>query len=52
MEKNGIFSKLETKDDVSNLKDLASKELLANKQLKVYEYTKDFKEVEKLGILK
>lgn len=52
MEKESIFSKLGTQDDVSKLKDLAFKDLLASKQLKVYEDTKDFKEVEKLGILK
>ena len=52
MEKSGIFSKLGTQDDIQKLKDLAYKDVLASKQLKVYEDTKDFKEVEKLGILK
>ncbi|MFK5881892.1 MAG: YbdK family carboxylate-amine ligase [Sulfurospirillum sp.] len=51
MEKSGIFSKLETQDDIAKLKDLAYRDELAKKQLKVYEDTKDFKEVEKLGVL-
>lgn len=51
MEENGIFSKLKTKDDIQNIKNLANKEELAKKQLRVYKKTKDFKEVEKLGIL-
>jgi len=51
MEENDIFSQLKSQDDIQNLKDLAKKEELAKKQLRVYEETKDFKEVEKLGIL-
>ena len=52
MEKSGIFLKLGTQDDIQKLKDLADRDVLASKQLKVYEDTEDFKEVEKLGILK
>ncbi len=51
MEKSGIFSKLKTKDDIDALKELAYTDELAKKQIKVYAETKDFKEVEKLGIL-
>ncbi len=51
MEKNGIFSQLNSQNDVAKLRDLAYRDELAKKQIKVYEETKDFKEVEKLGIL-
>ncbi len=51
MDKEGIFSKLKTEDDIPKLKKLAKKEELAKRQIKVFEDTKDFKEVEKLGIL-
>ncbi|NOX15722.1 MAG: YbdK family carboxylate-amine ligase [Epsilonproteobacteria bacterium] len=51
MEKNEIFLHLNTQEDIENLKDLACKDVLAVKQLNVYKRTKDFKEVEKLGIL-
>lgn len=51
MEKSGIFSQLKTNNDIKNLKDLAYKDELAKKQLKVYANTEDFKEVEKLGVL-
>ena len=51
MEKEDIFSKLKTEDDIAKLKELADKEELALRQIKVYEKTKDFKEVEKLGLL-
>ncbi|MCF6172297.1 MAG: YbdK family carboxylate-amine ligase [Campylobacteraceae bacterium] len=51
MEKNKIFSQLGTYADIQNLKNLAYKDVLAIKQLSIYEKTKDFKEVEKIGIL-
>lgn len=51
MEKNGIFTQLKSEDDIENLKNLACSEELAKKQIKIYEKTHDFKEVEKLGIL-
>jgi len=51
MEKSGIFSQLKTQSDIENLKDLACKDELAKKQLKVYDETKDFREVEKIGVL-
>jgi len=51
MEKEGIFSQLKTNDDVEKLRELALKDELAKRQIKVYEKTNDFKEVEKLGLL-
>ncbi len=51
MEKSGIFSKLNSQNDIKKLKDLAYQDELAKKQIKVYEKSKDFKDVEKLGVL-
>lgn len=51
MEKNGIFSQLNSQDDIQRLKNLANQDELAKRQIRVYEETEDFKEVEKLGVL-
>ena len=51
MEKEGIFTKLKTEDDIVKLKELANKEELAFRQIEIYNKTKDFKEVERLALL-
>ena len=40
-----------SQNDIKKLKDLAYQDELAKKQIKVYEKSKDFKDVEKLGVL-
>jgi len=49
MDKEGIFSKLNTQDSLQRLKDLAFKDELAREEIKEYEKSKSLLNIEKMG---
>ncbi|NPA73641.1 MAG: YbdK family carboxylate-amine ligase [Epsilonproteobacteria bacterium] len=52
MENEGIFSQLNTTDSIPRLKELASKDELARKEIKEYQKNSDLLKVEKMGEVK